>query len=225
MVVGWARRLHPRRIIVVDDDVAADPNEQSIYRTGLPEALRADFWSEREAVVQLPAVAESGEPAFVLTADLHTMARLARHGMPIAEINVGCLHRAAGRRPVLPYVCLDATDEELIEEPRTGSAGRRLRRAHGCPGPTRGSGTIMTECKRGCLSSWEPSFLDQWPALQAMISRPIVIGPVVGAILGAPAEGVLWGAALEAMALAVLRWEPRATRMLHWPVSSGRPPP
>ena len=48
------------------------------------------------------------------------------------------------------------------------------------------------------------AFLDQWPALQAMISRPIVIGPVVGAILGAPAEGVLWGAALEAMQLAVL---------------------
>ena len=48
------------------------------------------------------------------------MARLARHGMPIAEINVGCLHRAAGRRPVLPYVCLDATDEELIEELEDG---------------------------------------------------------------------------------------------------------
>ena len=39
VVVGWARRLHPRRIIVVDDDVAADPNEQSIYRTGLPEGF------------------------------------------------------------------------------------------------------------------------------------------------------------------------------------------
>jgi PTS system mannose-specific IIB component/fructoselysine and glucoselysine-specific PTS system IIB component len=116
VVVGWARRLHPRRIIVVDDDVAADSMEQSIYRTGLPDGLRADFWSEREALSQLPAVAASGEPAFVLTADLSTMARLARQGMPIAEINVGCLHRGAGRRPVLPYVNLDATDEQLIEE-------------------------------------------------------------------------------------------------------------
>ena len=116
VVVGWARRLHPRRIIVVDDDVAADPNEQSIYRTGLPDGIRADFWSEREAVSQLPDVAESGEPSFVLTADLRTMALLVRQGMPIAEINVGCLQRAAGRHPVLPYVCLDATDEQLIEE-------------------------------------------------------------------------------------------------------------
>ena len=48
------------------------------------------------------------------------------------------------------------------------------------------------------------AFLDQWPALQTMISRPIVIGPVVGVILGAPVDGVVWGAVLEAMQLAVL---------------------
>lgn len=46
-------------------------------------------------------------------------------------------------------------------------------------------------------------FLDQWPAVQSMISRPVVVGPIVGAILGAPVDGVLWGAALETMELAV----------------------
>lgn len=46
-------------------------------------------------------------------------------------------------------------------------------------------------------------FLDQWPAVQSMISRPIVVGPVVGWILGAPADGVLWGAAFETMLLAI----------------------
>jgi hypothetical protein len=47
------------------------------------------------------------------------------------------------------------------------------------------------------------AFLDQWPAVQSMISRPIVLGPIVGAILGVPADGVLWGAALETMQLAI----------------------
>jgi mannose/fructose/N-acetylgalactosamine-specific phosphotransferase system component IIC len=46
-------------------------------------------------------------------------------------------------------------------------------------------------------------FLDQWPAVQSMISRPIVVGPAVGSILGAPADGVLWGAAFETMLLAI----------------------
>lgn len=46
-------------------------------------------------------------------------------------------------------------------------------------------------------------FLDQWPAVQSMISRPIVVGPLVGWILEAPADGVLWGAAFEATLLAI----------------------
>ena len=46
-------------------------------------------------------------------------------------------------------------------------------------------------------------FLDQWPAVQSMISRPIAVGPVVGWILGAPADGVLWGAVFEATLLAI----------------------
>lgn len=47
------------------------------------------------------------------------------------------------------------------------------------------------------------AFLDQWPAVQSMVSRPIVLGPLVGWILGSPADGVLWGAAFEAMLLAI----------------------
>ena len=46
-------------------------------------------------------------------------------------------------------------------------------------------------------------FLDQWPAVQSMISRPIVVGPLVGWILGAPGDGVLWGAAFETTLLAI----------------------
>jgi PTS system mannose-specific IIB component/fructoselysine and glucoselysine-specific PTS system IIB component len=120
VVVGWARKLQPRRIIVVDGDLATDTLEQSIYRTGLPEGIRAEFWSERDAISMLPDVIESEEPAFVLTADLPTMARLARSGVPIEEINIGGIHRAEGRRRVLPYVSLDAGDEQLIEELEEG---------------------------------------------------------------------------------------------------------
>jgi PTS system mannose-specific IIB component/fructoselysine and glucoselysine-specific PTS system IIB component len=116
VVVGWARKLRPRRIIVVDDELAGDAVEQSIYRTGIPADIRADFLSETEAVAALPRAVEEPEPAFVLTPDLPTMARLARRGVPIEEINVGCIHRGEGRRRVLPYVSLDEGDERLIEE-------------------------------------------------------------------------------------------------------------
>jgi PTS system mannose-specific IIB component/fructoselysine and glucoselysine-specific PTS system IIB component len=116
VVVGWARKLRPRRIIVVDDELSGDAIEQSIYRTGIPDDIEADFLSEREAIATLPRVLEAQESAFVLTPDLPTMARLARLGVAIEEINVGCIHRGEGRRRVLPYVSLDEADEHLIDE-------------------------------------------------------------------------------------------------------------
>lgn len=116
VVVGWARRLGPRCIIVVDDEIAGDPQEQSIYRTGLPDGIRAVFWTERQAREELTATVDSGEPTFVLTSSLAAMARLARDGTKIEEINVGGIHRREGRRRVLPYVSLDEADARLIEE-------------------------------------------------------------------------------------------------------------
>lgn len=114
VVVGWARKLRPRRLIVVDDALAEDQLEQSIYRTGIPEGMDAEFWSEREAVRLLPAVLESSERAFVLTSDLATMAHLTLQVEGVEEVNVGCIHH--GGRRVLPYVRLDEGDERLIDE-------------------------------------------------------------------------------------------------------------
>lgn len=47
-------------------------------------------------------------------------------------------------------------------------------------------------------------FLDAWPVGQTMLSRPIVIGPLAGVVLGAPGEGLFWGAVFEAVYLGVL---------------------
>ncbi len=115
VVVAWARRLHPRRVIVVHDALARSPMEQELYRAGLPDGLKASFWTEREAVEALPAVDASDEAAFVLTEDLATVVRLVAAGVAVPEVNVGGLHAAPGRRRVLPYVCLGAEDGERIE--------------------------------------------------------------------------------------------------------------
>lgn len=47
-------------------------------------------------------------------------------------------------------------------------------------------------------------FLDQWPLLQSMLSRPLVVGAAVGIVLDRPTDGVLWGAVFEAIYLGVL---------------------
>lgn len=48
------------------------------------------------------------------------------------------------------------------------------------------------------------TFLDRWPAVQSMVSRPLVVGPAVGAVLGDVGAGVVWGAVFEAAFLGLL---------------------
>lgn len=47
-------------------------------------------------------------------------------------------------------------------------------------------------------------FLDRWPVFQTMVSRPIVVGPVVGVILGDSSAGALWGAVFETIYLGLM---------------------
>lgn len=48
------------------------------------------------------------------------------------------------------------------------------------------------------------AFLDQWPAVQTMASRPLVVGVLAGWVLGSPGEGAFWGAVFESVYLGVL---------------------
>ena len=116
VVVGWGRRLHPHRIIVVSDNLSREPVEQDIYRTGLAASIEAVFWNLDEAIKGLLAVLDSDETIIVLTEDLETMLRLAGGGIPITDVNIGGLYAGEGRTRLLPYVWLSSDDEQRVRE-------------------------------------------------------------------------------------------------------------
>lgn len=114
VVVGWAE-LHPARIVVVDDDIAASEWEQELYAMGLPSEVTPDFESVSDARGKLPAWRSSGERVLVLTRDVATMHRLAEGGaMNGDEVNIGGIHHAPGRKAFLPYVYLSGAEIEHI---------------------------------------------------------------------------------------------------------------
>ncbi len=117
VVVGWGTHLHPQRIVVVDDELASSDWEQELYTLGLPPDLASDFLSIEDARAQLQAWRGSEERIIVMTRDIGSMQRLATGGvMRDEEVNLGGIHHAPGRRPVLPYLYLNAEDFTLLHD-------------------------------------------------------------------------------------------------------------
>lgn len=125
VVVGWGGRLHPDRIVVVDDELAASQWEQELYTMGVPAGVEAGFASVDEAVASLPEWLAGEDRIVLLTRDISTMNGLAESGLLKGEeVNVGGIHHGPGRSRVLRYVFL--SDEERAELVSLAEQGARV---------------------------------------------------------------------------------------------------
>lgn len=130
VVLGWGRRLHPERYVVVDDDLAESEWEQDLYRLTLEGGVEVLFLDVATARPALAHLREEGTRTVLLTRDVDHMARLARGGLLAGEeVNLGGLHHRPGRTEVRSYIHLDegarTALRELAEEGVTVS-GRDL---------------------------------------------------------------------------------------------------
>lgn len=116
VIVGWGAELHPDRIVVVDDEIAASQWEQELYAMGLPTDVTPSFEAVDGARRQLPRWRADGERVLILTRDVATMHKLAQGGsMRGDEVNIGGIHYAPGREAILPYVYLSSDEIDHIE--------------------------------------------------------------------------------------------------------------
>ena|SRR5688500_11594242 len=114
VVLGWGRPLAIERIVLVNDDVAASPWEQDLYRMAVPPEIELRFASTAAAAAALGAWGSERPRTLLLTGDIPTMAALhsADRGA-LHAINLGGIHHRPGRRQRLPYVYL--SDEERAD--------------------------------------------------------------------------------------------------------------
>lgn len=115
VIVGWGAELHPDRIIVVDDEIAASQWEQELYAMGLPSEVTPTFEAVGSAREHLGDWRGAGERVLILTRDVATMHKLAEGGtMRGDEVNIGGIHYAPGREAILPYVYLSGDEIDHI---------------------------------------------------------------------------------------------------------------
>lgn len=117
VVLGWGRRLHPGRFLVVDDELAGSEWEQDLYRLSVDAAVDLQFLTVEEARKALPELKADDVRTVVLTRDLDHMRRLASGGgMRGDAVNLGGLHHRPGRSEVRSYLHLDDADRAAIRE-------------------------------------------------------------------------------------------------------------
>ena len=121
VVLGWARALGIGDIVLVDDDVAASPWEQDLYRMAVPPELQVEFVDTAAARGRLAGWQAGATAVLILTGKVETMAHLLEGLSDPPPVNLGGIHHRAGRTERLPYVYL--TDEELRELRRLEDAG------------------------------------------------------------------------------------------------------
>lgn len=112
VTVGWSQKLRPDRIVLVNDDIAADPWQARVYRSSVPPEIAVSILSVANAA-DLLSPAESPRPdesLVLLTESPAEMAQLASLGVPLRRINIGGMHFSPGKQEFLPYVFLSPQD-------------------------------------------------------------------------------------------------------------------
>ncbi len=110
VTVGWSQKLRPDRILLANNEVAADPWQSRVYASSVPPEIKVSIFSIAEAVSHLATADFHAERIIVLAASPGEMAELARLGAALAEVNIGGIHFAAGRKEMLPFVYVNRQD-------------------------------------------------------------------------------------------------------------------
>lgn len=112
VVIGWGRPLGLERMVLVDDEVAANDWEHELYRMAVPDGMELVIVALAGAVASIDQWAADRVRTAVLTGCIQPMAALFRASpSAVRRINLGGLHHRPGRVERLPYLFL--SDQEL----------------------------------------------------------------------------------------------------------------
>ncbi len=112
----WCRAWNLDRIIVVDDEVAADPFMQEVYRLAAPAGIQVQVVSLEDAVPLLRQEAEDGgHRTMVLLRSVAGAVALYEQGFSFPALNVGGIGMGPGRRPLWRNIAASPQEIALLE--------------------------------------------------------------------------------------------------------------
>ena len=111
VIVGWCRHRDFTRIVIVDDDIAADSFMQEVLRLAAPPGLRVDVVSIEEGAKELSQELPDRRTTMVLLRSPLAARQLYDGGVRYGALNVGGIGSRPGRKNIFKNIA--ASKEEI----------------------------------------------------------------------------------------------------------------
>ncbi len=114
VIETWLPYTRAKRLLVVNDEMAADSLQQQIATLAVPSRIHATFLHVRDLPAFVAAHAAEMQETLVLVASCGDARRIAETGFAFTVLNVGNLHYAPGKRQLCAHVAVSDEDEACL---------------------------------------------------------------------------------------------------------------
>lgn len=110
VVLGWAKPLKSKCILLCDNEIAMSSWEKELYLTCISKDLKALVYDVKETSKYILSNDECIKDTIVLVKSPKVVFTLIETGYKPKTINIGGLHFSGTRKEYLPYVYLDKSE-------------------------------------------------------------------------------------------------------------------
>lgn len=114
VVEAWVPHVKADRIVVADDESAADPLKRSILELATPQSLALEVMSLADAAANFEKWEREESHVMVLFSGPLQALSAYRAGFAFRSLNVGNVHYAEGKTRVSSSVCCNAAEIEAL---------------------------------------------------------------------------------------------------------------
>lgn len=120
----WNKVLHPKRFMVVDDEISNNELVKASMRMGKPAGTGMSIISIDDAIKNFKAGKYDTHSVFLIVKEPRIILDLVNAGIEIKIVNVGALFEEKGRKPYTNHVAMN--DQEVSDLKKIASKNIRV---------------------------------------------------------------------------------------------------
>ncbi|UZP68257.1 PTS sugar transporter subunit IIB [Desulfovibrio mangrovi] len=114
VIETWLPYTRAKRLLVVNDEMAADDLQQQIASLAVPGRIKADFIHVHSLKDYATKHAGEMQDTLVLVANCGDARRILENGFSFSVLNIGNLHYSPGKKQLCAHVAVTEEDEACL---------------------------------------------------------------------------------------------------------------